>query len=186
MLKRYLARFFCVACSLVALASCGSSTGGGGAADFTTVYATRQGALFTTGTGAVDLTTVSPLTATYTITSTAYHAPNTGSTSPITDLNLTITNVNYTLTPANTLSPALPSIVQPNNSSFTPSKIIVGDNPIAINIKTDDLKAFLQSKLAAGGTASYWVNVTFTMQDIYGKTGSLSFPNTLEINFTNS
>jgi hypothetical protein len=184
MLKKYLSRFFCGACALVALSSCGDAKSGG-TGEFATVFATASAppsaldsdvaqwfdsATLTTKVAACSANgapTVAPDDAAYTLTSTAYATPNTGTSNPTVPSDLLIDKITMTFTPANTLTPALPAAFQTQFPS-PGQRIAVGSNSIPVRVVSVDLKHYFLNSGAQslncsnqGTSYSYRVTVSF-------------------------
>jgi hypothetical protein len=188
MLYKVLVKFICAASLACMLASCGDSKPSG-TGEFSTVFATSKSAAITSAdAGVLNLATVGPMLASYVISSTAYANANTGNSSSITASNLKITKVTITLAPANTsFVSVLPASVTPQFSPASPIILPVGDTSVDIQIDIDALKTFLATHVNAGASASFWVNVDFELHEIStDRIGSVSFPNSLKISFTNS
>jgi hypothetical protein len=94
--------------------------------------------------GANSVANVSPDDATFVVTSAAYTVPNTGSSSTIATSDLIIDKITLTLTPADTQSPALPSLYQTQFPSAG-QRIVVGANNVTVRIASDELKSFFRS-----------------------------------------
>jgi hypothetical protein len=204
MLKRYLARFFCVACAAVMLTSCGDSKAGG-TGEFATVFATVNAVDSvldsdiatwtdpTTGAAALfcggnNNPHIAPDNVVFNVTSTAYPSANTGSSSTITPSPLSISNVTLTFTPANSATPALPAGLQTQFTSASPSLIAVGSNSVTVQIVSDRMKASLASALQCTGVLyTYRVSVSMDVVEVNTNrsgTVSLSGNSYLTVNMT--
>lgn len=210
MLNRYLARFVCAACTVVVLSSCGDKPAGTG--EFATVVATANppsstfesdvatwvdattGAAVPVSCGASVATTVSD-SVDFTVTSTAYATPNTGSTSTITPSRLRIARITVTLTPANSSTPALPAQFQ---TSYSSAGQIVAPNTaqsVPVTLATKDLKRFFRNTSALGAQAisctsnpiyTYWADVSFeALEETTNRGATISPPTrTFKVEFT--
>jgi len=184
MLYRYLMGLFCTTCALVMLTSCGESKATG-TGEFATVQATAN---YTGTASSLDLTAAStvPVDAAYTITSTAYTVPNTGSTSTIAVSNLLVNRITVSLSPVNTSFPALGSLAVSFPTASQPL-VIVGANVINVEIVTAALKAFLAAQVPAGATVSYRATVSFDLQEVNTqRSATVTAPGFLVVNFTNA
>ena len=228
MLRSFLVGSFYGVCALATLTSCGQSTGAGTAA-FETVVATVNPAVsgfasdvakWVDSTNAKATPCVAGSTpqevadsVSYTVTSTAYPVPNTGSatsststtsatSSPVPTSNLLITDIEVTLTPYNpSHDPALPAQFRTLPSS--PGQLILAGTSgsttgttttIPVTIAPIILKQFLRTASAdipsplncsnQGGVYSYWAVVTVTASELNtGKVATMTAP-ALKVDFS--
>jgi len=183
MLYRYLLGLFCATCAILVLASCGDSKANG-----TGEFATVQAVANYTGTASsIDLTpaTAVPVVAPYTITSTAYTVPSTGSTSPIVVSDLIINRITVTLVPALTSNPDLGTLTTQFPTASQPL-VVPGANLINVEVVQAALKTFLQANVPTGTTVSYRAYVSFDMQEQNTRrSATVTAPGFLVVNFTN-
>lgn len=182
MQNKLLVRFICGACAALLLTSCGNSKSSG-TGEFATVVASATAiagtldsdvAVWVDSTGgkapacgASSIPTIIPDDVVFSILSTPFTSPSTGSTSPIATSNLSISSVTLTFTPADSATPALPARFQTQFASASPSLIVPGTNSVTVRIVTDPMKAFLQSALACTGLIyTYRVTVSYDMVEI--------------------
>jgi len=185
MLKSYFVRFFYGFCALAAFTSCGGEKAAG-TGEFATVFATVSGPNSTIDSdvarwvdatsgaaaaacGATSVPTTTPDSAVFTVTSTPYAAPNTGSGSAVTPSPLSITRITVTMTPADSISPALPAIFQTQFPSSAAPVILPGNpQPLTVRLVDNDMKAFFLFGLGAQ-------SITCTNQATYSYRAVVSF-----------
>lgn len=195
-------------CAMLALTSCGGEKASG-TGEFATVFVTAVGA-----TGALDsdvttwvdasgakavqcgpssFMTTKPDTVDYTITSTAYTPPNTGSSTSITPSPVVISRITVSLSQGPGFSPVLPPRYQSYDVSATAPQINPGGSQtVSVRIVDNDLKAFFVNSLGAQSltcsnqvTYKYWATVTFEMREVNSNRVSTVTPaGTLLVNFS--
>ena len=211
-------RSFCVflfaACAFVALTSCGGSKSDG-TAEFATVFASvsppnsnldsdvatwidaTSGAKATVGCAPNAVASTVEDVVNFTLSSTAFAVPNTGSTTPITPSPLIITKITVTLNPANSLSPALPAIFQtffstagqviaPGAAGTAGTATTAVTTTVPVTLVSNQLKRCFRDPTALGNLAiscasnpiySYYADVSFQAQEINtGRSATISIP----------
>lgn len=188
-MRKTLLRLVLGICALAAFTSCGGEKASG-TGEFATVYVTAVGA-----TGALDsdvtnwvdasgnkatecdptsFMSTTPDTVDFTLTSTAYTQPNTGSSTSITPSPVAISRITVTLTPGPGAPPVLPAQYQSFDVSATAPQILPGASQIVpVRIVDNDLKQFFVNSLGTQSIScsnnpiyKYWATVTFEMREI--------------------
>lgn len=192
MRKKLFSRFICGISALAALTSCGGDKASG-TGEFATVFVTATGPAgpldsdvttwvdATTGAATPDACAVGsapttvPDSVNYTISSTAYTQPNTGSTTSITPSPVVVSRVIVTLTPADTSSPNLSATRYGSyDVSATATQVSPGGSQtVSVRIIDNDLKTFFVNSLGAQSITcsnqvmyKYWATVTFVMREV--------------------
>lgn len=177
-------------CAMVALTSCGGEKASG-TGEFATVFVTPTGPAgpldsdvitWVDATGAAatkcdpaSLMSTKPDSVNYTLTSTAYTPPNTGSSTSITPSPVVVSRVIVSLSPADTTSPNLSGTRYGtfDVSASAPQINPGGSQPVSVRIVDNDLKSFFVSSLGAQSITcsnqveyKYWATVTFVMREV--------------------
>lgn len=211
-MRKKLLRLVLGICALAAFTSCGGEKAGG-TGELATVYVTASGPAgpldsdvttwldATTGAATPNACAVgsapstNPDSVDYTVASTVYTPPNTGSTTSITPSPVVISRVVVTLTPADTATPVLPPRFQTQYLSASAPAIAPGGAlSVPIRIVDNDLKSFFTDETLLGTKAitcstpqyyTYWATVSFEMKEVStNRVSTVTAPGDLKVNFS--
>jgi hypothetical protein len=143
MLKKLVVAVLISACTVTALTGCGNNKAAG-TAELATQYVTATPTSSTIDSDVVSSTgTFAPDDVSYTLNSTLYNTPNTGSSSTITASDLVVSRVTLTLNPANTDTPALPLLYQTQYLGGGQRIPAGGSAIVPVRLVSQTLKKFL-------------------------------------------